>query len=117
MTKSTPKRSDYAVGVGLLITSALAFCSTGIFTKGVEATAWAVIFWRAVFASVSTTAYVVSQGTLRQEFFKMGPSGLAVGVIGAAGTAALIPAFKMTDIANVALILSLIHISEPTRPY
>ena len=34
----------------------------------------------------------------------MGWSGLAVGVVGAAGTAALIPAFKLTDIANVALI-------------
>lgn len=104
MTKSAAKRSDYAAGVGLLVASAVAFSSTGIFTKGVEATAWAVIFWRAVFASVSTTAYAAARGTLRQEFLGMGRSGLAVGVIGAAGTAALIPAFKMTDIANVALI-------------
>ncbi|MEM9350453.1 MAG: DMT family transporter [Pseudomonadota bacterium] len=36
----------------------------------------------------------------------MGRSGIAVGIIGAAGTAAFIPAFKITTIANVALIYS-----------
>jgi len=97
-------RSEYAIGVILLIASAVAFSSTGIFTKGVEASAWAVIFWRGVFASISTTAYAASRGALRREFLGMGRSGLAVGIVGAAGTAALIPAFKLTDIANVALI-------------
>ncbi len=104
MATHATARSDYAFGVGLLVASAVAFSSTGIFTKGVEATAWAVIFWRAVFASFSTTAYAASRGALRREFLGMGWSGLAVGLVGAAGTAALIPAFKLTDIANVALI-------------
>jgi len=97
-------QSDYAVGVLLLIASAIAFSSTGVFAKGVEAAAWTVIFWRGVFASLSTTAYVLWKGRQRDEFLGMGRSGLAVGVVGAAGTAALIPAFKLTDIANVALI-------------
>ncbi|MEJ6395528.1 DMT family transporter [Gymnodinialimonas sp. 2305UL16-5] len=104
MIPAPKRRSDYAVGVILLIASAIAFSSTGVFTKGVEATAWAVIFWRGVFAAVATTAYAASRGALRKEFLGMGWSGLAVGAFGAAGTAALIPAFKMTDIANVALI-------------
>ncbi|MEM6499705.1 MAG: EamA family transporter, partial [Pseudomonadota bacterium] len=104
MTVQSSARSDYAVGVLLLIASAVTFSSTGIFSKGVEAGAWAVIFWRAVFAALSTTAYAASRGTLRQEFLGMGRPGLAVGVIGAAGTAALIPAFKLTDVASVALI-------------
>lgn len=104
MTTYSSVRSDHAVGVLLLVASAVAFSSTGIFTKGVEAAAWAVIFWRGVFASVSITAYAASRGMLRREFTGMGRAGLAVGVVGAAGTAALIPAFKLTDIANVALI-------------
>ena len=104
MTTHPSPRSDYAVGVLLLIASAVAFSSTGIFAKGVEAAAWAVIFWRAVFAALSTTAYAAYRGTLRKEFLEMGRAGLAVGVIGAAGTAALIPAFKLTDVANVALL-------------
>lgn len=97
-------RSDYAFGVVLLIVSAVAFSYTGIFTKGVEAGAWAVIFWRGAFASISTTAWAASRGALTVEFRKMGRPGLTVGVLGAIGTAALIPAFKLTDIANVALI-------------
>ena len=97
-------RSDYAVGVILLIVSAVTFSSTGIFAKGVEATAWAVIFWRALFASVFTSVWVASRKSLRKEFLDMGWPGLSVGAVGALGTAALIPAFKLTDIANVALI-------------
>ena len=104
MTTQSSPRSDHTVGVMLLIASAVAFSSTGIFTKGVEAAAWSVIFWRGVFASLSTAAYATSRGMLSQETVGMGWSGLAVGVVGAAGTAALIPAFKLTDIANVALI-------------
>ena len=100
----TRARSDYAFGVIILIISAVAFSSAGIFTKGVTAAAWDVIFWRGVFAAVSTTLWVGTRRSLNAEFVNMGPSGLAVGVIGAVGTAALIPAFKMTDIANVALI-------------
>lgn len=98
------QRSSYAVGVFLLVVSAIAFSSTGVFAKGVEAAAWSVIFWRGAFAAASTTLWLVSRGRVRSEFHGMGCAGLAVGVIGAAGTAALIPAFKLTTVANVALI-------------
>ncbi|MCH2249987.1 MAG: DMT family transporter [Cognatishimia sp.] len=97
-------RSDYMVGVFLLVASAVTFSSAGLFTKGVVASAWAVIFWRGLFAAILTTAWVGQRGALRQELVEMGKSGLAVGVIGAIGTAAFIPAFKLTSIANVALI-------------
>lgn len=103
-TRSTAFKSPYAVGVALLLVSAVAFSSTGVFAKGVEAGAWAIIFWRGVFAATSMTVWAVSRGTLRREFFGMGLPGLVVGVVGAMGTAALIPAFKLTTVANVALI-------------
>ncbi|MEM6588146.1 MAG: DMT family transporter [Pseudomonadota bacterium] len=99
-------RSDYSVGVLLLLVSALTFSSAGLFTKGVVAGAWAVIFWRGLFAGIFTTLWTLQQGTFRQNFFSMGRSGLAVGVIGAIGTACFIPAFKLTSIANVALIFA-----------
>ena len=98
------KTSDYSVGVALLLASALTFSTAGLFTKGVVAGAWAVIFWRGLFAALFTTAWTMQQGTFRQNFFAMGRSGWAVGVIGAVGTACFIPAFKLTSIANVALI-------------
>ncbi|MGR3466331.1 MAG: hypothetical protein ACU0CI_00505 [Shimia sp.] len=87
----------------LLVASAIAFSAAGVFTKGVEAAAWAVIFWRGLFAAVATTAYIQLRGEMRREFLGMGRAGLLVGVIGAGGTAAFIPAFKLTDVGNVAL--------------
>ncbi|MEL7012093.1 MAG: DMT family transporter [Pseudomonadota bacterium] len=96
--------SDYTIGVVLLLASALTFSTAGLFTKGVIAGAWAVIFWRGLFAALFTTLWTVQQGTFKQNFFSMGRSGWAVGVIGAVGTACFIPAFKLTSIANVALI-------------
>jgi len=88
----------------LLLVSAVAFSSTGVFAKGVEAGAWAVIFWRGAFAAAATTVWAASRGGLRREFFGMGSPGLGVGIVGAMGTAALIPSFKLTTVANVALI-------------
>ncbi|MEL7255696.1 MAG: DMT family transporter [Pseudomonadota bacterium] len=99
-------RNEYSLGVALLLASALTFSTAGLFTKGVIAGAWAVIFWRGLFAGIFTTLWTVQRGTFRYNFFSMGRSGLAVGVIGAIGTACFIPAFKLTSIANVALIFA-----------
>ena len=96
--------SNYYVGVILVVTAAVAYSTAGLFTKGVEAGAWEVIFWRGVFAAAFTTVWTVGKGTFRQNFIGMGSSGWAVGVVGASGTAAFIPAFKLTTIANVSLI-------------
>jgi drug/metabolite transporter (DMT)-like permease len=102
MTQDT--RSEYYTGVILLMISVVTYSTAGLFTKGVDAGSWEVIFWRGVFAGAFTTAWTINRGTLRQNFLGMGYSGWAVGVIGALGTAAFIPAFKLTTIANVSLI-------------
>ncbi len=105
MTSKT--RSEYTIGVMLLVAAAVTYSTAGIFTKGVVAGAWAVIFWRGLFAAVLTTGWTIGQGTFRNNFFGMGYSGWAVGVVGAIGTAAFIPAFKLTSIANVSLIYAI----------
>ncbi|WP_193368348.1 DMT family transporter [Pelagibius marinus] len=97
-------RSDYVTGHILLMISVVTYSTAGLFTKGVEAGAWEVIFWRGFFAGAFTTVWTVHRGMFRRNFFAMGASGGAVGVIGALGTAAFIPAFKLTTIANVSLI-------------
>ncbi|MEM9138375.1 MAG: DMT family transporter, partial [Pseudomonadota bacterium] len=76
-------------------------------TKGVAAGAWEVIFWRGLFAAGFTAAWTVGQGTLTHNFVGIGASGWAVAIIGALGTAAFIPAFKLTSIANVSLIYAI----------
>lgn len=97
-------QSDYYVGAGLVVISAVTFSTAGLFTKGVEAGSWEVIFWRGLFAAAFTTAWTLNRRTLRQNFLGMGYSGLAVAVVGALGMAAFITSFKFTSIANVSLI-------------
>ncbi len=97
-------QSAHNIGIFLVVISAVTFSTAGLFTKGVEAGAWEVIFWRGVFAAAFTTAWTIRRGIFRQNFFELGYSGLAVAVIGALGTAAFISSFKLTTIANVSLI-------------
>lgn len=97
-------QSEYSIGVFLIVISAITFSTAGLFTKGVEAGSWGVIFWRGVFAAAFTMAWTISRGTVRQNFFGMGYSGLAIAVVGALGTVAFIQSFKLTSIANVSLI-------------
>ena len=100
----TEIRSEYTVGVALVVIAAITYSTAGLFTKGVEAGAWEVIFWRGLFAGALTTVWTIKRGAFRDNFFRMGHSGWAVAVVGASGTAAFIPAFKLTTIANVSLI-------------
>ncbi len=100
-------QSDYYTGVILVLVAAITYSTAGLFTKGVEAGSWEVIFWRGLFAALFTTVWTINRGTLRHSFFDMGYSGCAVGVVGALGTAAFIPAFKLTTIANVSLIYAI----------
>lgn len=91
-------------GIYLMLSSALVFSTAGLFTKGVSADSWTIIFWRGLFATIFTTVYIQWKGALRAEFLCMGTPGWAVGLFGAAGTAAFIASFKLTSIANVSLI-------------
>jgi len=97
-------RSEYSAGILLLVASAVTYSTAGIFTKGVEADVWAVIFWRGLFAAGFTTVWVLRRRAFRQNFFEMGTSGWSVGIVGAVGTAAFLSSFKFTSIANVSLI-------------
>lgn len=97
-------RSRYATGVLLLIAAAITYSTAGLFTKGVAAGAWAVIFWRGLFAAGAAFAWIVTQRRTRTEFARMGAAGWTVVWVGALGQAAFIAAFKLTSIANVALI-------------
>ena len=102
MNQST--QTEYYIGAFLVVISAITFSTAGLFTKGVEAGSWDVIFWRGFFAAAFTTVWTINRGTLRQNFFGMGYSGLAIAVVGALGTAAFISSFKLTAVANVSLI-------------
>lgn len=91
-------------GVLLMLLSAAVFSTAGLFTKGVEAPAWDVVFWRGLSAAGFTLGYLVLRRRLRTEAQDIGWPGLVIAVVGALGTAAFIPAFKYSTVANVALI-------------
>ncbi|MEP5729818.1 MAG: DMT family transporter [Sulfitobacter sp.] len=91
-------------GVVLVVISAFVFSTAGIFTKGVDVPAWDIIFWRGVAASGFTLTYLALRGELVNEMRQFKAAALGVTVLMAAGTAAFIPAFKLSSVANVSLI-------------
>ena len=96
--------SDYRLGILLVVVSAVTYSTAGVFTKGVGAGPWEVIFWRGVFAAGFTIAWTVHRGAFVRNFAGMGAGGWAVAIVASLGTAAFISSFKYTTIANVSLI-------------
>ena len=97
-------RGDTAKGVLLVAMSAAVFSTAGLFSKGIAADAWSIIFWRGIFAVAGAVLWLLVTGRMRDEAARFGGPSAALAVIYAAGTAAFIPAFKLTSVANVALI-------------
>ena len=94
------------LGIWLLIISAFFFSTAGVFSKGVSGDAWTIIFWRGIFGSICALVYLLVTGRLEDEARGFRVPSMALSLIYASGTAAFIPAFKLTSIANVALIWS-----------
>lgn len=120
------KTTSRTAGVILVVVSAIVFSSAGIFAKGVSADAWTIIFWRGIAAATFTLIYMILRCGFWTEVKAFGIPALLVTIMGGAGTAAFIPAFKLSTVANVALIyaavpfvaaaLSWVFINEkPTR--
>lgn len=111
------------LGILLVVMSAIVFSSAGIFTKGVSTSAWNIIFWRGISAACFTLFYLYLRQNLRTEVRAFGKPALLVTVMSSVGSAAFIPAFKLSSVANVALIygsapfvaaaLSWVFIKEP----
>jgi len=91
-------------GVGLVSISVLFFSTAGLFTKGVPEDAWTIVFWRGLTAIGFTLGYLMMTNGLRRELASFGWPALFVSLLGASGSAAFISSFKLTSIANVALI-------------
>ena len=99
--------SRRAAGILLIVASALAFSFAGIFTRGIDAGGWDIIFWRGVFSALLTVAWLAVRRQLTVNFIGIGIGGWSAAVVGASGTAAFIWAFLYTSVANVSVIYSL----------
>jgi drug/metabolite transporter (DMT)-like permease len=103
MAQTNPLTSR-TTGILLVVLSALVFSTAGLFSKGLQVASWDIIFWRALFAVPFTVVYAAARGNFAREFLSLGRIETVAAIISAIGTAAYIPAFKLTSIANVSLI-------------
>lgn len=103
---SIGRTSPYRWGALMVACSAVAWSTAGLFTKGVAADVWAVLFWRGLLSLAIILIYIRwrDRAALLAGFAGLGTSGWAVATISSAATFAYIAAFKHTAIANVAVI-------------
>ena len=104
MAQQTHMTLSRNAGAALVVVSAVVFSTAGSFTNGVAADAWGVIFWRGLAAAGFTFAYLAMTGALVAEIRCFGLPAILATVLMAMGTAAFIPAFKLSSVANVVLI-------------
>ena len=95
-----------ALGRALVALSAVAWSTAGIFTKGVEADTWTVLFWRGLPAAAVMSAWLVwRRGRAGLADWKHpGWAGWSAATVSSAATVCFIAAFKNTAVANVVII-------------
>lgn len=94
------------LGVSLVIASALVFSLSGVLTKAIEADAWTIACWRGLLGGLLIAAYVALSRRERPllEAFRLGRNGWLLATVGSLASLAFIFAFKLTYVANVAVI-------------
>lgn len=102
--------SGRRLGIVLVLASAIGWSLAGIFTKGVSADAWSVIFWRSLFAAPLVTWYLAVQNGPRElaKIANLGKIGWIAATVSTLATIAFLTSFKHTYIANVALIYAVV---------
>jgi len=98
---------NHTRGLTLVAISALLFSTPGLFTRGVSASGWDVIFWRGLFGIIFTGAYLIWRGQLRAQFSRFGWTGWANALLWSTGAIGYLQAYKLTTIAEVSLIYGL----------
>ena len=96
--------SQRLIGIILVIMSASAFGTTGVFTKGVEADAGSVLFWRCLSGAIFALVYLALRKQVRQEFAKWSFASFQATLCLSVGTILLMNAYKLTSVANVGVI-------------
>ena len=94
------------LGSILVVLSAVAWSTAGIFTKGVAADVWTVLLWRGLLAAGVMTAWLAWRRGRHglADWKHLGWAGWAAATVSSAATICFIAAFKNTAVANVAII-------------
>ncbi|WP_299892401.1 DMT family transporter [uncultured Ruegeria sp.] len=94
-------------GIVLVALSAVVFSMSGVLTKIIEADGWTIVCWRGLIGGLAVIAYVEFRRrgtTSRGQAFRLGQRGWILASVGSVSSIAFIYAFKLTYIANVAVI-------------
>jgi len=93
-------------GIVLVALSAVVFSVSGVLTKVIEADGWTIACWRGLIGGLAVIAYVEYRrgNTPRSHAFRLGLRGWTLASVGSAASIAFIYAFKLTYVANVAVI-------------
>lgn len=94
------------LGIGLVVLSALAFSISGVLTKLIESDGWTILCWRGLVGGLLVALYVeLRRGAQpRHSAFSLGKEGWLLATVGSLGSITFIYAFKLTYVANVAVI-------------
>lgn len=106
MGRDSTRAGAHLLGIALVLASALAFSLAGVLTKLISADAWTISCWRGLVGGVLITGYVAWLGRREplSKTFGLGWRGWLLAVVGSAASLAFIFAFKLTYVANVAVI-------------
>ncbi len=121
-------RSAQRAGILLVTASAIVFSFAGVLTKAIESDAWTITCWRGLLGGSLIVLYVawLGRGKPMRRAFGLGWHGWILATVGSFASLAFIFAFKLTYVANVAVIyatapflaagLGLLFLKERVRP-
>ena len=102
----------HRVGILCVSVAAIAWSTAGLYVKLIPTDAWTMLFWRGIFGGIFITAITLylQRGNALRAVTSMGWGGVLILLFSTLSMAALIPAFKMTAVANVVIITATIPI-------
>ncbi len=102
----TAAHTGYRLGFVLVTASAVAWSTTGFFTRLIPLDSGTLLFWRGLFGGLGILLFIVlrrRQDALRS-FWAMGRPAWAFALVGTFGMLCFITALRLTTVAHVAII-------------
>jgi DME family drug/metabolite transporter len=95
-----------AIGIALVLSSAVAWSTAGFFARQVPIDIWVVVFWRGIFGALSIAVLaMIERGRFGFDFKRAFTlAGMALILISAAGKIAFLYALQNTTVANVTVL-------------
>ena len=106
MRRPTEGRETHLLAIFLVVASAFVFSLAGVLTKMIAAEAWTIACWRGLLGGLLIVLYVgwLNRRTPLHQRFRLGWQGWLLASVGSLASLAFIFSFKLTYIANVAVI-------------